>query len=61
VYLVLGGRGKLGVSVDGRHTKAITIGGVPRLYTLYQAGSARNGTLLLHAAPGVQAYELTFG
>jgi thioredoxin family protein len=61
VYLVLAGRGKLSVSVDGRHTKTVTIGGVPGLYTLYQAGSARNGTLLLHAAPGVQAYDFTFG
>ena len=34
VYLVLGGSGTLEVSVNGRHTKTITVGGIPRLYTL---------------------------
>jgi cytochrome c biogenesis protein CcdA/thiol-disulfide isomerase/thioredoxin len=61
VYLVLGGHGTLGVTVNGRHTQTLHIGAVPRLYTLYQAGSAANGTLLLHASPGVQAYDFTFG
>ena len=39
------------------------VAGVPRLYTLYQAraGSAASGTLVLHASPGVQAYDFTFG
>jgi hypothetical protein len=37
-------------------------GGLGRqLYTLYQAGSSATGTLLLRAAPGVQAYDFTFG
>jgi cytochrome c biogenesis protein CcdA/thiol-disulfide isomerase/thioredoxin len=61
VYLVLGGTGTLDVSVNGHHTQTIDVGGVPRLYTLYQADSATNGTLLLHASPGVQAYDFTFG
>ena len=61
VYLVLGGTGTLDVSVNGHHTQTVDIGGVPRLYTLYQAGSATSGTLLLHASPGVQAYDFTFG
>ncbi len=61
VYLVLGGTGTLDVSVNGHHTQTIEVSGVPRLYTLYQAGSATNGTLLLHASPGVQAYDFTFG
>ena len=61
VYLVLGGTGTLDVSVGGRHTQTIHIGGVPRLYTLLQAGSARTGTILLHASAGVQAYDFTFG
>ena len=34
---------------------------MPRLYTLYQAASAATGKLLLHASPGVQAYDFTFG
>jgi cytochrome c biogenesis protein CcdA/thiol-disulfide isomerase/thioredoxin len=61
VYLVLGGTGSLDVSVDGRHTQTIHIGGVPRLYTLLRAGSASTGTIRLHASPGVQAYDFTFG
>ena len=61
VYLVLGGTGTLDVSVNGHHTQTIEVGGIPRLYTLYQAGSTTSGTLLLHASPGVQAYDFTFG
>jgi Thioredoxin like C-terminal domain len=61
VYLVLGGNGTLDVSVNGHHTQTIDVGGIPRLYTLFQAGSATTGTLLLHASPGVQAYDFTFG
>jgi cytochrome c biogenesis protein CcdA/thiol-disulfide isomerase/thioredoxin len=61
VYLVLGGSGTLDVSVNGHHTQTIEVGGTPRLYTLYQAGSAVTGTLTLHASPGVQAYDFTFG
>jgi cytochrome c biogenesis protein CcdA/thiol-disulfide isomerase/thioredoxin len=61
VYLVLGGTGTLDVSVGGHHTQTIDVSGVPRLYTLYQAGSVVTGTLLLHASPGVQAYDFTFG
>jgi cytochrome c biogenesis protein CcdA/thiol-disulfide isomerase/thioredoxin len=61
VYLVLGGTGRLDVFVDGRHTQTIDVGGIPRLYTLYQAGSATSGTLLLQASPGIEAYDFTFG
>ncbi len=63
VYLVLGGTGTLDVSVNGHHTQTIDVSGVPRLYTLYQAQgvSPATGKLLLHASPGVQAYDFTFG
>jgi hypothetical protein len=61
VYLVLGGRGTLSVSVNGHPGRTIDIEGVPRLYTLYQASSAASGRLLLHASPGVDAYDFTFG
>ena len=63
VYLVLGGTGTLDVSVNGHHTQTLDVAGVPRLYTLYQAqaGSAASGKLVLHASPGVEAYDFTFG
>jgi cytochrome c biogenesis protein CcdA/thiol-disulfide isomerase/thioredoxin len=61
VYLVLGGSGKLDVSIDGRHTQTVDVTGVPRLYTLFQAGGTASGTLLLNAAPGVKVYDFTFG
>ncbi len=61
VYLVLGGSGTLEVFLNGQHMQSITVGGVPRLYTLYQASSVTTGTLLLRASPGVQAYDFTFG
>jgi cytochrome c biogenesis protein CcdA/thiol-disulfide isomerase/thioredoxin len=61
VYLVLGGSGTINVSINGHHTQTITIGGIPRLYTLYQAASDTTGNLLLRASPGVQAYDFTFG
>ena len=61
VYLVLGGTGTLDVSVGGRPTQTIQVGGTPRLYTLYQAGSPTTGTLQLRASPGIQAYDFTFG
>jgi len=44
-------------------TLPVQMAGVPRLYTLYQAqaSSAASGKLVLHASPGVQAYDFTFG
>ncbi len=61
IYLVLGGQGTIGVSIDGRPTATIKVGGVPGLYTLYQASTTSTGTLVLHVSPGVQAYDFTFG
>jgi thiol-disulfide isomerase/thioredoxin len=60
VYLVLGGTGTLDISVNGRATQ-VSVSGVPRLYTLFRAGSVTTGTLLLRASPGVEAYDFTFG
>ncbi len=61
VYLVLGGSGRLDVSVNGRAVRTIQVAGIPRLYTLYRAGSQASGKLLLHASPGVQVFDFTFG
>jgi cytochrome c biogenesis protein CcdA/thiol-disulfide isomerase/thioredoxin len=60
VYLVLGGTGTLQVSVNGRHTKTVTVSGIPRLYTLVQ-GTYQSSTLTLDASPGIEAYDFTFG
>jgi cytochrome c biogenesis protein CcdA/thiol-disulfide isomerase/thioredoxin len=60
VYLVLGGTGPVTVAVNGKQTQTIQVGGVPKLYTLAGGQSAR-ATLTLTAAPGVQAYDFTFG
>lgn len=61
IYLVLGGKGTLDVSVNGRPIQTIQVAGTPRLYTLFHAASAVTGKLLLRASPGVQAYDFTFG
>jgi thiol-disulfide isomerase/thioredoxin len=61
VYLVIGGSGTLNVSENGHSLETITVSGIPRLYTLFHAGSATTGVLQLRASPGVQAYDFTFG
>ena len=61
VYLVIGGSGTVDVSIDGRHTQTIAVSGVPKLYTLFRAGSSTTGTLEFDASPGIEAYDFTFG
>ena len=61
VYLVLGGTGTVDVSIDGAHTQTVDVGGVPKLYTLYQGASVKQGVMLLRPSPGVQVYDFTFG
>ncbi|HTZ09345.1 MAG TPA: cytochrome c biogenesis protein DipZ [Acidimicrobiales bacterium] len=61
VYLVLGGTGTVGVSVDGTHTRTVAVSGIPRLYTMVRAGHDETGTLVLSLSPGVEAYDFTFG
>jgi cytochrome c biogenesis protein CcdA/thiol-disulfide isomerase/thioredoxin len=61
VYLVIGGHGTLAVSLNGTHIQTIHVAGVPRLYTLYDAGRETSGKLQLRASPGIQAYDFTFG
>ncbi len=60
VYLVLGGSGTIGVSVNGTHTQTITVHGIPRLYTLVR-GRYQTSQLVLSVSPGIQAYDFTFG
>jgi len=61
VYLVLGGTGTVGVSVDGKRTATVGVSGIPRLYTLVHSQTYETATLVLDVAPGVQAYDFTFG
>jgi cytochrome c biogenesis protein CcdA/thiol-disulfide isomerase/thioredoxin len=61
IYLVLGGHGTVGVTINGRLTKTIQVTGVPKLHTLLQASASSSGKLLLTVSPGVQAYDFTFG
>ncbi len=61
VYLVLGGKGTVEVSVDGRRTETIAVSGIPNLYTLVHSPRYEDATLVLTVSPGVQAYDFTFG
>ena len=61
VYLVLSGRGRLDVLVNGKKVRAIRIGGLSRLYTLLSYKTERAGLLELRFAPHIAAYAFTFG
>jgi cytochrome c biogenesis protein CcdA/thiol-disulfide isomerase/thioredoxin len=61
VYLVLGGKGTVQVSVNGVHQKTLVVTGVPNLYTLVSGKSFESGVLGLSFSPGVAAYDFTFG
>jgi cytochrome c biogenesis protein CcdA/thiol-disulfide isomerase/thioredoxin len=61
VYLVLGGRGRLEVRVNGKPVRTIRIGGISRLYTLLRYKAEREGLLELRFTPGTSAYAFTFG
>ncbi len=61
VYLVMGGTGTVDVSLDGRHLTSVEVEGVPRLYTLLSGAPLVTGALQMTFAPGVQAYDFTFG
>lgn len=60
VHLVLGGRGTVGVLLDGRRTRAVQVDG-DRLYTLLRLDRPREGLLELRSSPDVEAYAFTFG
>ena len=57
----MGGTGTVEVSLDGHHLSSIDVNGVPRPYTLFSGESLVTGALEIHFAPGVQAYDFTFG
>jgi cytochrome c biogenesis protein CcdA/thiol-disulfide isomerase/thioredoxin len=60
VYLVLGGRGTVGVDVAGGHSRTIHVTG-QRLYTLADFPHVGEHVLRLSFTPGVSAFAFTFG
>jgi cytochrome c biogenesis protein CcdA/thiol-disulfide isomerase/thioredoxin len=61
VFLVLGGRGRVVVTVDGRQIKTVPVT-EDRLYTLADLpGETGDHTLELSFTPGTEAYAFTFG
>jgi thiol-disulfide isomerase/thioredoxin len=61
VYLVMSGHGTVNVTYNGRHLTTLSVGGVPKLYTLLSSGGLESGLLTLDVSPGVEAYDFTFG
>ncbi len=60
VYLVLGGRGKVNVSVPGEAARSVDVDSY-KLYTLENSKASKSALLKLSFSPGVQAYAFTFG
>jgi hypothetical protein len=61
VYLVLGGKGRVQVLVDGKPERVVRASGLSRLYTLIHGPKSRSGTLELRFTPGISGYAFTFG
>jgi hypothetical protein len=60
VNLVLGGKGRVVVRLDGRRVGTVAVDG-SRLYTLLELARFRTGTLELRVPRGVAGYAFTFG
>jgi len=60
VYIVLGGRGRVGVTLDRKPRPPIEVN-ADRLYTVVSSASTRDGVLDFTFSPGVRAYSFTFG
>jgi hypothetical protein len=61
VYLVLGGKGRVRVLVDGRQVRTVPVSGLSRLYPLLQSKNSQQGILELRFTPGISGYAFTFG
>ena len=61
VYLVLGGKGRVQVLVNGKRERVVPVSGLSRLYTLISGSKTRSGILELRFTPGVSGYAFTFG
>ena len=60
VFLVLGGKGKVDVLLDGKKQRTVRVDG-DRLYTLVDSPRTLDALLELRFTPGVSAYAFTFG
>ena len=60
VYVVLGGKGRVGISVAGSPAGSIRVD-ADRLYTVFSGPKVRDALLELRFSPGVNAYSFTFG
>jgi len=60
VYVVLGGKGRVTATLDGKKLAPIVVD-ADRLYTVLSGGTTRTGVLRLAFTPGVRAYSFTFG
>jgi thiol-disulfide isomerase/thioredoxin len=61
VYLVMSGQGTVAVVLNDRRLTTLSVGGVPKLYTLLSGDGFQSGLLTLTVSPGVEAYDFTFG
>lgn len=60
VYVVLGGRGHVGVTIDGKVRPPLDVT-ADKLYTLFTSRTTTDAQLRLSLSPGVRAYSFTFG
>jgi cytochrome c biogenesis protein CcdA/thiol-disulfide isomerase/thioredoxin len=61
VYLVMGGRGRVGVLVDNHMLETIRVRGISRLYSVVRMPHVLDAQLRLSFSPGVSVYSFTFG
>jgi cytochrome c biogenesis protein CcdA/thiol-disulfide isomerase/thioredoxin len=61
VYLVLGGRGRVRVAVDGHRLGVVPVRGISRLYTVVDTPHLLDAQLRLSFTSGVRVYSFTFG
>ena len=61
VFLVLAGKGRVDVLVNGVPLHRVAVHGTPRLHTLLDGDKRRNALLELRLTPGLAAYAFTFG
>lgn len=61
VNLVLAGKGKVTVLVDGKAERTVEVDGTPTMHRLVDERTAREARLELRFTPGIEAYAFTFG